>query len=63
MREWPVRLKNETPREGEVCHLFCVPSLLHAASIAQLLKVRATGLATGKNSNLLGMMDEIETEM
>jgi len=58
-----VKLKNETSREGEVCHLFCVPSLLHAASIAQLLKGRATGLATCKNSNLLGMMDEIEIEI
>jgi len=27
------------------------------------MKVHATGLATGKNTNLLGMMDENEMEM
>jgi len=28
-----------------------------------LLKVHATGLATGKNTRLLGMLDQIEMEM
>jgi len=28
-----------------------------------LLKVHTTGLATGENANLLGMLDKIEMEM
>ena len=40
-----------------------LPVCLVAASIAQLLKGHATGLATGKNTNVLGMLDEIELEM
>ena len=40
-----------------------MPSPLHGASIAQLLKGHTTGLATGKNTNFLGMLDETEIEM